>query len=357
MCGSTHELTLFHLIFMTRNYFSGYCFIVVLIVLSTFVFVGCNSGATTEEASEETDFTYEADNLRSWASDTVYSLNPELLGLLDTLYQHVRSNTFPSNARNEEKWMSEYRQRLCAYYDAHKMGDDTVSVYAKADTVLNEGVRLIESDEDWSTMGTIVKNSMERTFDVLREYGLLTQLVAHCGSEKLQELVYQEWDLYGKLSKKMMSVSTGITTLRYFGGSYIGMVTSGTALEISASRREMIQTILDINEGESWENKGINLDIAQRLLLECSIKEVKSIVAEMKSDPSDSPYGEKNSKIRYEEEIMATEKAIDELRPLLKKWCVLWANIDKEMPSAQSHDMEHAASYMLMNWAIITSTR
>ena len=59
--------------------------------------------------------------------------------LLDTLYQHVLADTFPSEVRTEEKWMSEYRLRLCRYFDSHSNGNDTISTFAKADSVLNYG--------------------------------------------------------------------------------------------------------------------------------------------------------------------------------------------------------------------------
>ena len=139
------------------------CSMKKIILMSTIVFlIGCVSKPTIETNSITRDAylrsldSAELDNsLISWTSDTAFSTNRELMLLLDVLYRHVREEDFPSEVRKEEKWMSEYRERLGAYYDSHYHGNDSISIYAKADSVLNEGVRLLELGSHWSTMEMI----------------------------------------------------------------------------------------------------------------------------------------------------------------------------------------------------------
>ena len=154
-------------------------------LISTLVFlIGCISKPAIETNSitrdaylQSLDSTEWHNSLITWTSDSAFMTNAELMLLLDTLYQHVREDSFPSEVKTEEKWMSEYRSKLCLYYDSHSIGSDTLSTYAKADSVLNEGVRLLELGNKWSTMEMVVYNSTLFTFDRCREYGLLR---THC---------------------------------------------------------------------------------------------------------------------------------------------------------------------------------
>ncbi|MBP5392725.1 MAG: hypothetical protein J6Y59_02770 [Bacteroidaceae bacterium] len=61
---------------------------------------------------------------------------------------------------------------------------------------------------------------------------------------------------------------------------------------------------------------------------------------------------------RYDETINSTKESVEELRPLLKEWCVLWDKIDEDMTQDGSrHEMERAASNMLIKWASIVSSK
>lgn len=117
------------------------------------------------------------ESLVFWAPDTACVMNPELLLLLDTLYQHVRSDDYSTSARIEEQWMNSFRKRICAYYDRNHDGQESRSEFEKAELVLEEGARLMEADHDDSNMGMLIRNSTEVTFARLSEYGLLTQMI------------------------------------------------------------------------------------------------------------------------------------------------------------------------------------
>ena len=328
-------------------------------ILVVFVMLGCskvdNKTITIEEdLSEAGRDTVDTESLVFWASDTAYSSNPELLLLLDTLYQHVRNDSFPDDVKVEEKWMNEYRSRLCAYYDSHKMGNVGISFYAKADTVLNEGVRLIELDDDWSTMGSIVKYSAEYTFDVLREYGLLSQLLEKVNRTETSDLIYKEWKLYEKMFERMNMIAYGVTHLRYWGGSAVGTSSTWNQLEISKYRREMYQNMLSIVGGGSWDCTDVSLDNAQQQLLDSSKNVVKEIVVNTENNQIDSPFTDEEDAARFKETAEGIELCIDDLSPLLKEWIVLWDKIDSKVNhSGSRHEMKRAASDMLIKWSDI----
>ena len=274
--------------------------------------------------------------------------------LLDTLYQHVREDDFPAQVKEEEMWMSEYRSKLCAYYDAHALGSDTVSVYAKADSVLNVGVRLLELDNHWSTMETIAYNDAVSTFDRCREFGLLTQVVSGCGSEEAKALVYQEWTLYEKMQKKIGRSISNMVCLDSWGGSMCGPLDTSAYLQISYARREMYQTILNIVKGEEWKDSSVPLGCAERFLFDCF-----STAIDRNVKTTDELY--KNEGIEpaagFRQTVDETKIAIKELRPIIKEWILLTDKLDDELTyDGNRHSIERAAAYMLMNWASIATS-
>ena len=295
-------------------------------------------------------------SLITWTSDTAFTTNAELMLLLDTLYQHVREDRFPSEVKTEEKWMSVYRTKLCSYYDSHSLGSDTISTYAKADSVLNEGVRLLELGNNWSTMEMVVYNSTLFTYDRCREYGLLTYVISSCEKEEAKELVYQEWAMYEQMLEKIGLIASNMVSLNYWGGSITGPLGTGTYLQILNSRMDMYKTILDIIEGQRWDNSGVPLPNAERFLFECCTTTIERIVKE--SDEFYSEYEGKEPERSFYETIHETKVTIEELRPIIKKWIILMDKVDDALThDGNRHSIERAASYMLMKWASIVTER
>ena len=295
-------------------------------------------------------------SLITWTSDTAFTTNAELMLLLDTLYQHVREDRFPSEVKTEEKWMSVYRTKLCSYYDSHSLGSDTISTYAKADSVLNEGVRLLELGNNWSTMEMVVYNSTLFTYDRCREYGLLTYVISSCEKEEAKELVYQEWAMYEQMLEKIGLIASNMVSLNYWGGSITGPLGTGTYLQILNSRMDMYKTILDIIEGQRWDNSGVPLPNAERFLFDCCTTTIERIV--MESDEFYSEYEGKEPERSFYETIHETKVTIEELRPIIKKWIILMDKVDDALThDGNRHSIERAASYMLMKWASIVTER
>ena len=320
--------------------------------------VGCgmrnnSTGMTREEYMNSLDSKELLDGLVFWASDTAFTTNADLLLLLDKLYRHVRTDSFPSDVKVEEKWMADYRTRLAAYYDS-SYGKDTLSIFTKADSVLNEGARLLELGCNWTTMEMIVNNDAQYTLDRCREYGLLTQLVNSCDTNEAKELVYKEWALYEQMLKKIGLIAANMVSLNYWGGSICGPLRTAAYLQLSQSRRDMYQTLLNIVKSDGWDNTGVYPENAKRLLFDCCDTAIKRIIKE-----SDKLYAEFEGKERsegFDEAIKETKAATQELKPIVDEWIAALDKLDDVLThDGNRHSVERAASYMLMKWASIVT--
>ena len=295
---------------------------------------GINStGMTREEYLNSLDSADLQNSLILMASDTDFSTNADLLILLDTLYHHVRKDDFPSEIKTEEKWMSDYRSKLAAYYDSSH-GKDTLSIFIKVDSVLNEGARLLE----------------------FREYGLLTQLVESSETNEAKELVYKEWALYELMLKKIGHIAANISTLNYWGGSIAGPLRTAAYLHIAQSRRDMYQTLLNIVRNEEWDDTGVYPENAEQLLFDCCATAIKII--ENESDDFDREYDSGEMCKEFYDTIKETKSVTQELRPIVEEWIVLLKQLDNALThDGNSHSVERAASYMLMKWASIVTKK
>ena len=263
------------------------------------------------------------------------------------LYQHVRMEDFPSEVKMEEKWMSGYLSRLVTYYDL-SYENDTLSIFTKADSVLNEGARLLELVSSRSTMEMIVNNSAQYILDRCREYGLLTQLINSCETNEAKEFVYKEWSLYEQMLKRIGVVAANMVNLNYWGGSITGPLETASYMRISQSRRDMYQTLLNIVNNEEWDNTGVYPENAEQLLFDCCDTAIKRIEKE-----SDELYERSES---FNETIKETRNSIEELRPIIKEWVKLLDKLDYEITHDYSrHHVERAASFMLIKWASIVT--
>lgn len=304
--------------------------------------------APSQSSSQSSDSTDTDESLVDLISDTAITTNPELVHLLDTLFQHVRKNGFPSEVRKEENWMTAYRDRLGAYYDAHYPGNDAVSIFTKADTVLNEGVRLLELGNNWSTIEMIVYNSTKISIDKCREYGLLTQVVNSCPTEETKNLVYQEWTMYEQMLKKVALIASNMVGLNYWGGSIAGPLSTANYLKIQDARMDMYKTVLHVIERQEWDNSGSPLENAERFFFDCCTTTIEPFSKQ--ADNSSSEHDGIN------EAIHETQAAIQELRPIIKEWINLMDKVDSQLTSDSSrHAIERAASLMLMKWASVVT--
>ena len=317
---------------------------------------GTNStGMTREEYMNSLDSVELLNGLVFWAPDTAFTTNADLLLLLDTLYQHVRMEDFPSEVKMEEKWMADYRSRLVVYYDS-SYGSDTLSIFIKADSVLNEGARLLELGNSWTTMEMIVNNDAQYTLDRCREYGLLTRLVNSGETNEAKELVYKEWALYEQMLKKIGLVVANMVNLNYWGGSICGPLRTASYLQLSQSRRDMYQTLLNIVNSDGWDNTGVYPENAKRLLFDSFDTAIKRI--EKDADDLYAEFEDKERRDGIDEAIRETKSTTQELKPIVDEWIVLLDKLDDVLThDGNRHSVERAASYMLIKWASIVTEK
>lgn len=322
-------------------------------------FVGCKPETAANKISrveylQSLDSTECFDGMIFWTSDTAFEVNSELMLLLDTLYRHVREDDFAIDVRAEERWMSEYRKRLCSYYDDHAFGYDTISVYSKTDSVLNEGAKLLKIGCQGSTMEMIVNNSVELTFDRCRDYSLLSQVIEECENEDVKSLIYQEWALYEQMAGKVGTIASNLVGLKFWGGSIVGPLGSCKLLQVSQTRRDMYQTIDNIIKGVEWDATGAYLKNTERFFFDCcftSLKKIEDETEEFFNSEDRDRVGMIN------ETIEETENQIRDLRPVMDEWIVVMDKLDEELThDLNRHDVERAASYMLMKWSSIVTT-
>lgn len=352
----------------------------IIFLLAAFYFSACENttGSKTEETSEDSvvicksekdsvvtcerakdsllatiDEEKHLESLVFWAPDTACVMNPELLLLLDTLYQHVRSDEYSTSARIEEQWMNSFRKRICAYYDRNHDGQESRSEFEKAELVLEEGARLMEADHDDSNMGMLIRNSTEVTFARLSEYGLLTQMIRRCKDNQTRNLLYKEWELFEDIRINMSGIIDDFIFLTYCDGTAGIPLRSERWLDMSDSRRKMYQNILKM-ESQSLEDEDYYKGDAVEYFFRTISDEATNMMKDWEDDLNDgSPFMNEREFKRYQEVKKDTENDIKAIRPKLNEWIKLWDRLEARLTHTNSHKMRQVASKMLIELARI----
>ena len=272
---------------------------------------GCTSSPANNATIEVNSIDME--RYQSYIDDTIIKTNLRLVALMDTLHKHIRSDSFPSPSLDDElEWMNKYRNQLCNYYDACKLGADTLSAYAKADTVIEEARRLWNLDTDGSTMGLIIHNGVEYTRLMFQHYNEYAQLLDLCKTTEEKDLLKKEFKAWDDLASLIITIYDDCTTLAYWGGSIISVIISEGKLQILKSHIALYRkekAILQDNDSET--GNGIFVKCAQDLLIDCCQQTPEEYIYEV---------DEYDGKERYQEWINKTRKDIEALPPILDKW-------------------------------------
>lgn len=253
----------------------------------------------------------DVESLEFWTADTILKANRELVALISPLYQYVNTDSLSSlSFENDLKWMNEYRKRLCKYYNTNKLGTDTISQYAKADTVIEASRKLWELDSDDSTMGMNVRNGVEYTRLVFQQFNEYAQLLDICKTEQQRNLLMDEITAWYELEELLSKAYTDCTCLKYWGGSCASSASSAGMLKILESHITLYRrdkSILE-NDFKTWNNQGIYLECVKELPVNCFLIKLK-----------ESIYEEENGN-DYAELLKTTKKDISELSSRINKW-------------------------------------
>ena len=211
------------------------------------------------------------DGLMFWTSDKICNTNPELVLLLDTLYRYTRSKgeNESVNVKETLNWMKAYRKQLCDYYDRNKLGSDTITGYAKADTVLNHAERLWDIDKDESTMGRIVYNSTYYSWIIFKQYNSLIELLDLCENDKQKSLLIKEQEAWENLEKEFIKLFFCCVDLCYWEGSISGVISSAGVCSVWECHIKMNNKELnDLSDNEILEeDSGVFLSCAEDLFI------------------------------------------------------------------------------------------
>ena len=253
----------------------------------------------------------DVESLEFWTADTILKANRELVALISPLYQYIHTGSLSSlTFENDLKWMNEYRKRLCKYYNTNKLGTDTISQYAKADTVIEASRKLWELDSDDSTMGMNVRNGVEYTRLVFQQFNEYAQLLDICKTEQQRNLLMDEITAWYELEELLSKAYTDCTYLKYWGGSCASSASSAGMLKILESHITLYRrdkSILE-NDFETWNNQGIYLECVKEMPVNCFLIKLK-----------ESIYEEENGN-DYAELLKTTKKDISELSSKINKW-------------------------------------
>ena len=281
-----------------------------------------------------------------WATDTILKTNYKLVMLMDTLYRYVHTAQFSSSALEDNtEWMNKYRNQLCRYYKVNQLGTDTISNYAKADTVIEASRKLWKLDSDGSTAGLTISNGIERTRLIFQQYNEYVRLLELCETDGQKGLLKDEFKAWIDLNTLMSEIYSDCVYLRYWGGSITGPVRSAGILQILESHISMYQkdrSLLNDNF-YLYKDNGVFMECAKNLLLDCCQSALKEYVYEDEKSES------------YKELTTVAKQKVSTLPIVIGKWIKAresWANETNELEEGHKKN----TSEVLVRLSILISS-
>ena len=281
-----------------------------------------------------------------WATGTILKTNYKLGMLMDTLYRYVHTTQFSSSALEDNtEWMNKYRNQLCRYYKVNQLGTDTISNYAKADTVIEASRKLWKLDSDGSTAGLTISNGIERTRLIFQQYNEYVRLLELCETDGQKGLLKDEFKAWIDLNTLMSEIYSDCVYLRYWGGSITGPVRSAGILQILESHISMYKkdrSLLNDNF-YLYKDNGVFMECAKNLLLDCCQSALKEYVYEDEKSES------------YKELTTVAKQKVSTLPIVIGKWIKAresWANETNELEERH----EKNTSEVLVRLSILISS-
>lgn len=297
-------------------------------LVSALIFILCSCDPKINSKDQVFKKTDNSESLEFWTSDTILNTNYKLVQLMDTLYQFVRSDSFPSRSlKREIMWMENYRLQLCAYFDAKHSQCSNASLFEKADSVISEARALWRIDTDYSTMGMIIKNNVERTrliFEQFNEYGRLQSV---CETETQKNMLYTEFVEWIKLEQLFSMIFANCVDLHFWGGSIAEPVRTSGYLSIWQSHVDLYQKeyIILASYNGGWTDTGTFLTPARDLFMSCCEHALTEYYYPEETDE------------RYKELYRETQKLMQNLPQYIDSWI----NARKPWEEEMSTDFLH----------------
>ena len=308
-----------------------FIFIIILAIGS------CSHNSNNTTNCEDVKLIVKSDDpqcLEYWTADTVFCTNPFLVRLMDTLYQYVRSDSFPSeDIRNDIEWMNRYRRQLANYYcrtyeitttfnqdedvdmdtviPVYDLTEYDLTEYDMADSVIEEARKLWLLDGDDSTMGMIIHNDIERTRLIFEQFNEFSRLYDKCEKQEQREMLLNEFAAWLDLEELMLNIYANFTDMHFYGGSIRGPITSAGILEIWRAHIDLYRKEYSLlYKDEPYNDTGTLVNPSRRLLLDCC--------TEAFSDYENSYLKEEYE--YYLETVNDTKKLLKRLPSTIDKW-------------------------------------
>ena len=194
----------------------------IAIALCTLALIACNQTpdrTSDNPSSHQVAVQYILDNkdnnesIVPWTDDSIKALYPELVMLIDPLYQFQPTDTLEKDLL----FMAETRKRFCAYYDSVGIWMESDNEYAKVDSVIDY-INEIYDSKATSSADMMIASDIGYRVDRLRHYGLFQQLVGHKNAAYyyLHEAEWMAWDT---LSKTVSSIMSSLVDATYANAS------------------------------------------------------------------------------------------------------------------------------------------
>lgn len=293
------------------------------------LFISCSQNSNEDGCFQDISKSEDPNGIEFCTSDTILKTNYPLVRLMDTLYQYVKSDSFPSESlRSEIQWMENYRHKLVSYYDLTHTENDYIFPLDKADSVISEARELWNIDKDYSTIGMIIHNDTERTRLIFEQFNEYEKLLTVCRTEHQKNLLYNELVEWFELEQLFSQLYANCVDLYYWSGSIAGPKRTNGYISIWQSHIDMYKNeylFLATHESvRTWTDTGTFLKPAKELLLSCS----KQALAE---------YYCRNSDVGYEELYRDTQELIRDLPRRIDSWIKARKSWEDEMSSDSLH--------------------
>lgn len=194
----------------------------IAIALCTLALIACNqkpnrAGDNPSSHKNAVQNIFENENNNSsivpWTDDSIKALYPDLVMLIDPLYQFQPTDTLDKDLL----FMSETRKRFCAYYDSVGIWKESDDEYAKVDSVINY-IEEIYCGKATSSADMMIASDIGYRIDRLRHYGLFQQFIGHRNAA-FYHLQEAEWIAWDTLAKTVSNIVTSLVDIAYANAS------------------------------------------------------------------------------------------------------------------------------------------
>lgn len=255
---------------------------------------------------EDIDSTDSVDleSLLAWVPDSVVIENRQLVMLMDTLYQYVRSDAFCLNSlESNKKWMDNYRSQLCRYYDRHHSPVNKMSDYKKADSIICEADILWDKYPDNSTSGEVISKSIKNTRLEFIQYNKFSQIFEMCETREQKQMIKTEFKAWNELDGLLSTIYINFIYLDYWGATMAGPVRNTVLNKILESHILSYKKELDWFglDDFSYEDNSVFVECAINLLLSCCNQALDEYIYEEYMEDKEYAKLAKETKARVKE--------------------------------------------------------